>query len=329
MGSYAYLLLAAFILAGSVLLVGQRQDTNKADIELGRFNMKQEARNAAITGFSLTLRLLAEEQGPWLLPDSFEVGPDEYGRDDGPKATYETEVTIVDAVNGDTLDVVATGTKPYTSRRGVGDDTTHVIEARIARGIIQNSIPPGFRYAIIADLELLVHGNFLVDALLEGVNADVHSNGTLKANGNSFTVEGMGSYTGGEQINNQQLDNFDPDNDWNGEADNVFPRDSIPIPVWDVDRFRTAAQSSGFYTTDPLVVDGDALAAAGITTVDQFAESWLGLPPGDYGATDSTALLVMTENTLTFDNAVYLDGHIQFGATDEVDVLTHGNNDGL
>lgn len=329
MGSYAYILIAAFILAGGVLMMGQKQDVKKADIEVGRIHMKQEARNAASTGFGLTMRKLAWEQGPWLVADSFEVGPAEYGEGGGPTATYQTEVTIVDAVDGDTVDIVATGTKPYTTRRGVGNDTTHVIEARVARGIIQNAIPPAFRYAIIADLELLVHGDFLLDALLDGVNADVHSNGILRANGNSFIIEGMGSYTGGSLLNSQQLDNFDPDDDWNLELDNVFPRDSIPIPVWDSDRFRTAAQTSGYYTTDPLEVDGDALAAAGITTVDQFAETWLGLPPGDYGQTDSTALLVMVDNTLTFDNAVFLDGHIQFGSTDEVDVLTHGSNDGL
>lgn len=326
MGSYAYILVAALIMTGSVLLLGQHHDTNRANVELGLVQMKQEARNAAATGLSLTMRELARDQDPWLVASNYEVGPQTYGER---SATYETVVTIVDTFTGDTLDVVATGTKVYTTKRGEGRDTTHVIEARIARGILENATPPAYRYAIISDNTLRIHGDLSVNALLPGMNADIHTNGVLDARGNSFLIEGMGSYTTGASVSGQQLDNFVPDNDWNGSADNVFERDSVPIPDWDQDQFRSDAQAGGFYSTDALVIDGDALATSGITTIDEYAEQVLGMPPGDYGLTEDHPFLLMIDNTITFDNATYLSGFVQFGSTGEIDVLTHGADDGV
>lgn len=326
MGSYAYLLLAAFVLTGSVLLLSQHRDTNRADLDLGRIQMKQEARDAASSGLAVTIRKLADEQDPWLDPSEFEVDQYSYGERG---ATYQTVVTIVDTVGGDTVDVVATGTKPYTGRDGKGRDTTHVIEARIARGYINGAIPPGWRSAIMSDNRLLIHGDFSVNALLPGVNADIHTNGILQTRGNSFTVEGMGTYTTGELVTSNQEDNFVPDIDWNGSASNVFYRDSIPLPDWNEDQFRTDAQSEGFYTTDPLVVDGDQLTALGITTVDEYAEQVLGMPPGDYGTDPKNPFLIMVDNTLDFGHAIYLDGYVMFGSTGDVDVNTYGPDDGL
>ena len=329
MGSYAYLLAAAFVLAGSMMLLGQRSDVNKADLDLARIHMKQDARDAAVSGLNVSMRKLADEQGPWVVASDFSVASYQYGDASGPQSTYSTSVSIVDAVGGDTVDVISTGSKIYSTRRGTASDTTHVIQTRVARGFLFGATPPGLRAAIMSDQTMLVHGDFTVSALLPGVNADIHTNGTLDTRGNSFTIEGMGTYTGGRRINRQQEDNFVPANDWNGSDLNVFQRDSIPIPVWDVARFKTDATASGYYSASPLVIDGDALTASGITTIDQFAENFLGLPPGDYGTTPENKLLVMVENTITFTDAVDLDGYVQFGATGQVDVETHGPDDGL
>jgi hypothetical protein len=181
----------------------------------------------------------------------------------------------------------------------------------------------------MSDNTLTIHGDFSLNSLIPGQNADLHTNGVLDARGNSFVVEGMGTYTGGASVNAQQMDNFVPDDDWNGSLDNVFERDSIALPTWDHATFRTDAQTNGYYTTDALEVDGDALARAGVSTVDDYAEIVLGLPPGDYGLTDDEPFLVMVDNTLTFDNAVSLSGFVQFGATGDVDVQTHGPDDGI
>jgi len=326
MGSYAYILVAAFVMTGTVFLIAQHDDANRAEIDLGRLEMKQEARNAANSALGVTMRKLAADQDPWLVASNYSVAPYSYGN---PPATFQSVVTIVDSTTGDTLDVIATGTKTYSARNGTGRDTTHIIEVRIARGVLQGTTPPAFRSAIMSDNQLRLHGDFNLNALLPGTNADLHTNGDLVLNGNSFSVEGMGTYTNGVTMNNQQLDNFVPDDDWNGTADNVFQRDSIALPTWDVDQFRSDAQSGGYYTTDPLVVNGTSIAAAGVTTVDDYAELVLGLPSGDYGLTEDTPLLVMVENDVTFENAVNMAGYIQFGSIGDVDVETHGSNDGV
>jgi hypothetical protein len=326
MGSYAYILVAAFIMTGSIFLFAQRGDADRANLDLGRIQMKQEARQAASSALSISMRLLAADQDPWLVAENYDVEPYSYG---DPPATYESVVTIVDSINGDTLDVVATGTKVYTRRNRIVQDTTHIIEVRIARGVLSNATPPGFRSAIMADNTLTIQGDFSLNSLIDGQNADLHTNGTLDARGNSFLVEGMGTYTNGVRINATQMDNFVPDNDWNHSDDNVFQRDSISLPTWDHETFTTDAQTNGYYTTDPMVVDGDVLAAAEVTTVDEFAESILGLPPGDYGVIEDEPLLVMVDNELTFDNAIYLSGYVQFGATGDIDVNTHGSDDGI
>ena len=326
MGTYAYILVAAFLLTGSMVLLNQGQDTKRTDIDLGRIHMKQDARDAAVSGLNVTIRNLAEDQDPWVVASDYAVPAYQYG---DPAATYETVVTIVDAVGGDTVDVVSTGTKVYSNRSGGSGDTTHVIQARIARGYLNGAIPPGFRSALMSDNTMLIHGDMTVNALLPGVNADIHTNGTLDTRGNSFSIEGMGTYTTGRRINRQQEDNFVPDNDWNGAGLNVFQRDSIEIPVWEYADFVADATAEGYFSSSPLVVDGDYLTANNITTIDAFAEQVLGLPAGNYGDTYDNPLLVMVDNTITFDNAVYLDGYVQFGSTGQIDVLTHGSDDGL
>ena len=326
MGSYAYILAAAFVLTGSLVLLSARGDANRAEIDLGRIQMKQEARDAAVSGLNVSIRKLADDLDDWDNASTYEAGPYSYG-DRG--STYETVVTIVDTVTGDTVDIVSTGTKSYMRRAGVGGDTTHVIQARIARGFIFGAIPPGFRSAIMSDNTLLIHGDFYVNSLIPGQNADIHTNGELYTRGNSFIVEGMGTYTTSRRISSQQEDNFVPDNDWNGSAINVFQRDSIDLPDWNEDLFRTNAQSTGYYSGTDLLVDGEVLKAAGVTTVDDYAELVLGMPPGDYGTDPKNPFLVMVDGELTFDYAVDMDGYISWGSTGDIDVQTHGPDDGL
>jgi len=335
MGSYAYILAAAFVLSGSLLLLSSRSDANRAEVDLGRIQMKQEARDAAVTGLNVTIRKLAEDQNPWLVASNYEAGPYSYG---DRNAQYQTVVTIVDTIGGDTLDVVSTGTKAYNTRFGSGSDTTHVIQTRIARGLIVSSIPPGFRNAILADQQLLVHGDFAVSALLNGVNADIHTNGDLRARGKSFTIDGYGTYVGTEYLVADQEVLFTPPNDWNGSAGNIFQRDSIPLPDWDEAAFSTDAQSSGYFSSSSLYLDGEVLAAAGVTNAAELAV-YLGIDPAvvaanSIGSTADSPLKIMIDDGsgtagVTFDNTVTLGGYVQFGTTGEISILTHGPDDGL
>jgi hypothetical protein len=175
-----------------------------------------------------------------------------------------------------------------------------------------------------------IHGNFWLEALLDGVNADIHSNDVLRTDGNSFLVEGMGTYTVDERVG--QPGNFQPPNDWNGpDTSNVFQRPYIPIPVWDHVAFATEAQTNGYYTTTDLTVDGDILTANGITTIDQYAEQMLLMPPGDYGTEENPFLIMVGDSTaeLRFVNNVQLSGYFQFGSLGDIEIDPQGNPGGL
>ena len=61
MGQYALIIVAGAFLAGAILMMGLNRDTYESDHELGLYQTKQLARDAALTATNLTLRKLAAD----------------------------------------------------------------------------------------------------------------------------------------------------------------------------------------------------------------------------------------------------------------------------
>ncbi|MGA7303733.1 MAG: hypothetical protein WBW88_02615 [Rhodothermales bacterium] len=292
MGQFAYLMLAAFIVTGAMFLFGQQQDTMVADKQLNYFQFKDEARAAAHSGFNITLGNLARDTDPWVDSTRYRLPLTSYER-----ATYKTTVTPSGTPLGDTVDVIAKGFKSYINRLGKGDDTTHTIQARVVRGVHHGSIPPGFRNALMSDLDLTLQGDMSITSLYPGENASVHSNGTLRTIGNSYLVEGYGTYTTG--IDDHHPGGWQPNNDWNGAAGNTFYRDSIPLPIPDWDAWLNNAT---YYVSGDFEIDGNTFSYS------DFA-AWAtaeGVP--ERGVADAPFILYIDGN-LTLKNRIEMTGY--------------------
>ncbi|MFV1980689.1 MAG: hypothetical protein ACC655_06005, partial [Rhodothermia bacterium] len=282
MGAYAYIFVAGFVIVGGLTAVAMRSDNQDANEELYGVQFKEEARDAAVTGMNLTIRRIVADEGQWINSASYQIAETAYR-----KAVYETTVTTYGL--GDTVDVTSVGTKGFINKIGSSDDTTHTIDVRIIRADLAGGVPPGFEVAILTDDNMRIQGTFEVRALDPSQNADIHANGMLETRGNSFLVEGYGSYTGSSRIRNG--DNFQPNYDWNGSAVDVVYQDSIPIPPIDVDAFRTDAQTAGVYSTGDINVDQaylNSLAGSSVTSFGDLA-SGLGYAP-DVGTTADNPL---------------------------------------
>ncbi|MGA7303478.1 MAG: hypothetical protein WBW88_01335 [Rhodothermales bacterium] len=315
MGQYAYYLVAAFALTAGVLVLGLRSDTVDADKKVGYYQVKIEARDAAQSGFHLTMRKLAADQDPWVDSTKYGFGETSYQR-----STFTSSVTPFGTPVGDTVDVVVVGFHKYIDKQGVPRDTTHTIEARVVRGLVEG-VPPRFRYAISTDTDLLLQGNIEVKSGFPEINASVHSNGTLRTRGNTFTVQGYGTYTGSYfETATGASNRFQPNVDWNGSADNVFQRDSVDLPNLELDRLRAAATH---YETGDFSIDGDTFPYS------SFAE-WaaaLGSTVGT-GTADDPFILVV-EGDLELLNRIDLDGYGMLVSASNVEVSPSGSEGSL
>lgn len=312
MGQYLYLLMAAFILTGAVFLYGQQQDTNDADEALGLFQMKDEARAAAHSGFNITLGNLARETGPWIDSTEFALPLTDYRR-----ASYKTRVIPSGNPLGDTVDVIAEGYKVYISRAGKGGDTTHTIQARIVRGVHSGSIPPGFRSPLLSDLDLKIQGDMSITSLYPEDNADVHSNGTLRTIGNSYLVEGYGTYTTG--IIDNHPDGWQPNNDWNGSASNTFYRDSIPIPQPDWDAWLNSAT---YYVDGDFEIDGNTFA------YNDFAV-WAAAEGAPERGVEDMPFILYVDGNLTLKNRVEMSNYGVFAVRGDLVMEPNGSDGGF
>lgn len=314
MGQYAYIVLGALALSAAVLAFGLRSDTVHADRKVGFYQTKIEARDAAQTGFNLTLRKLAADQDPWV--DSTRYG---YPETDFKRSTFTSTVTPTGVPVGDTVDVVVVARHPYIDRQGVGRDTTHTIEARVVRGTV-SGVPPGFRYAISTDTDLLLQGNIQVVSAFDEINASVHSNGRLRTRGNTFAVEGYGTYTGSFQETSSSTSQFDPNVDWNGSASNVFQRDSVHLPNLFLDELRASAT---LHETGNFTIDGDVFP---YTSFADWATA-LGSTTGT-GTVDDPFILVV-EGDLELDNRIDLDGYGMLVSVGDVEINPSGSEGSL
>jgi len=312
MGHYALLLVAGLLVTSAFLMGGLRIDIADADQALNLRLVKILARDAAISGVQMTTRMLAGDQNPWIDPTDYEVTDLEYSG-----GIVTTTVSGVGFPPGDTVDVVSVGRRKYIARNGVGRDTSHTVQVRFVR-YANPGVPLAFSNAITTDIEIELVGNIYIGSLDSTINAGIHTNGHLTTTGNSFLVEGYGTYTTTEDV--RQPDNFVPNNDTNGSAPNVFQADSIRIPNLDLTEL---IDESTVHETGDLTIDGDTFPYL------SFAE-WaaaIGSPTG-YG-TEADPFILVVDGTLTFLNRVELEGFGIVASLTNINIVPQGIGGGL
>ena len=208
-----FLVLGAF-LTGSMYTLNVESNTRDADDALQRYQYKELARDAALAGLRRTVASLARNaHTPWSGHASYDLGRTPYG--DG---AYEVDVQTV-AGQADTVDVYVLGI--------FGPDSIR-IDARYERAQDLGGVPPAFRSVILTEDLLQVRGNITITTLDPGLNANIHTNDELRTNGNSFIVEGYGTYANASSTS--QPDNFQPRVDYNGPESNVLQVPEITLP---------------------------------------------------------------------------------------------------
>lgn len=312
MGSYSYLLVAAFIATSSVFFVGLQRDTLEADHTVARYQAKVQARDIAQSGLSLALRKLGSDADPWTDSTKFDFPETEYHN-----GTFTVTVSNHGIPAGDTVNIVSTGKVGYIDQRGVGRDTTHTIEVMALRGSTLG-IPPGFRNAINTDTYLLLQGSMEVRSYWPNINANVHTNGELRTRGNQFIVEGYGTYTG--STTTKEEDNFVPNVDWNGGASNVFQKDSVLLPLLDMDYLRSVAT---LYETGTYEIDGDGFAYS------SFADWGEALGLGTDVGTLTNPFILVVDGDLTIKNQWSMDGYGMIVSASDVYLEPTGTGGGV
>jgi hypothetical protein len=312
MGAYAYIFVAGFVIVGGLSSVAMRKDNRHSNDSLYEVHYKEEARDAAVTGMHLTVRKIVADEGQWTNAAKYQLASVDYR-----KASFSTTVTTYGV--GDTVDVTSVGLKAFMDRTGSAVDTTHTIDVRIIRADLGAGVPPGFDVAILTDGDMLLNGTMEIRSLDPTQNADIHANGMLETRGNSYLVEGYGSYTGSSRIRNG--DNFQPNYDKNEGSLDVVYQDSIYVPPIDVDGFRTDAIAEGVYNAGDVDIDQAYLNSLAGGTVTSFAD--LAPAGSDAGTTPDNPLVFFTEGAMKFTGDVTLDGYGSFVSV--ADLMVNAN----
>lgn len=320
------ILLLGVLLTGSMLGMSIRNDSRDADEELIDYEHRLLARDMATTGLSMTVRKLADSpaMGSWTSGNYFNAAPYQSG-------TFTSDVTVRDpatgGTSGDTVDVVV---------RGVHGPGRHVVFARYARDKDDKGIPPAFRSAIVSDFYMQINGNMLIAAISKRLNASIHTNDDLTVKGNTFLVEGFGTYTGTVNLNNQASNNFIPNVDYNGPDPNYHWADSIKIPSIDAARLKDTAQNkSGTYiemggpTGSPYQINN-----AVIDFTDPSSAFWTtnGLTytctSGTCG-TEQNPFVLFINGPADFLNTVQVVGNGVIIATGDMTIASQGSGGGI
>jgi hypothetical protein len=333
MGYYATIILVGAFFIGGITIFAMKADTRDADLDLADHQLKVLAREAAHTGLQMTVRELA---------DSYNMLSWNYGTDYPlfTDVTYKTGIYSVTITTtnpsglgalGDTVDVVS---------RGKNGDARHVIFARYARDKDDKGIPPAFKNAITSDFYMQFSGDMLVASIDATRNASIHTNQDLDLRGNSFRVEGYGTYSGSVRINPAAEDNFVPPNDWNGDEPNHMWAPEINIPPIDSVSLKSLAQSGqglyldqgGFSSTTPLVIDGSATPVLDFT--NPASSAWVGgggslnYTCGNCGTPEKPAV-VFVDGPVNFVNRVEVVGNAIFISTGDASVIPNGSGGGF
>ena len=322
----AVIVLLGVLLTGAMLGIAMQRDANEADREVAGYEFELLARDASLSGLALTVRKLAESfnMGSWTSGTYF--ADQSYGG-----GRFTVDVTVNDPVlgttSGDTVDVVA---------RGYQGPTEHVVFARYARDKDDKGIPPAFEPTIVSDDFMQIDGNMLIAAISDLVNASIHTNKDLTVKGNSFLVEGFGTYTGTVNLINQAQGNFLPNDDYNGAAPNYHWSDSVRISQlnWAALQDR-ATNTSGAYvemgspTAAAFSVDG-----AVIDFTDPSASFWSDYgvtytcPSGSCGTAENPFALYVN-GPVELLNTVEIVGNGFIAATGDVIVSPSGSGGGV
>jgi hypothetical protein len=318
MGTYAYMLVAGVVVFGGLSAVSMRSDNRIAEDSVAGVHYKEEARDAAVTGMNLTVRRIVNDEGLWTNADHYQIDTTDYR-----SADFWTTVVPM----GDSITVTSVGRKEAViGRGGVVYDTTHTIEAKIVRLDLAGGVPPGFEVAILTDTDMSIRGNFYVSSLDPELNADVHANGTLETRGNTFLVEGFGSYTNRSRV--RYPDGFQPNYDFNGTANNVVQQDTIPLPPIDIPEFRENAQidGQGLYHAGDVNVDQAYLDGVAGQSASSFGDLAAGLGLGsDVGTTPEKPFVFFSEGAIDFTGSVSLDGYGAFVSVSSIHINSNVN----
>ena len=320
MGYYAMIILVGAFLIGGMVILGMQRDTGDADLDLAAYQYEFLAREAAQTGLNATVYKLADsyKMGSWTAGTYFNNVPYKTG-------SFTTAVTL--APQGDTVDVVARGFS------GLG---THVIFARYARDKSDKGIPPAFKHAIVSDFYMQMDGNMLIASINDSLNASIHTNSDLTVKGNTFLVEGFGTYTGTVSLNNQAADNFIPNLDYNGPDPNYHWADSVKIPPIKTDSLMSTAQTKSGTYIDMGGPTGTAYQVNGATIdfTDPNSAFWATTPNGYVCAsgscgTEENPFIMFVNGPADFLNTVQVIGHGIIIATGAVAVASQGSGGGI
>ena len=317
----AVIILLGVLVTGAMLGIGMQRDARQADQEVQEYDFEMLARDVALTGLYATVRMLAEDymMGSWTSGTYFTNEPYDNG-------TFTTIVTVNDPItggaSGDTVDVIS---------RGYMGPAEHVIFARYARDKDDVGIPPAFKPTIVSDFFMQIDGNMLIASINDELNASIHTNDDLTLKGNSFLVEGFGTYTGTVNLNNQAEDNFIPNDDYNGDDVNHHWADSVRIPQLDWPKLLDRAQNiSGTYSTTPLVVNGGV-----IDFTDPTSTFWEDNPGLTYNCTSGSCgteenpFVIYVEGTADFENKVEIIGNGYIATTENIVISPAGSGGGV
>lgn len=326
MGYYATIILIGAFLIGGMVIIRIQDDTRDADLELAAHQFKVLAREAAHTGLNATVRKLADNTGMWTSGTYFTRVPYTTG-------SFSVDVVRInpDPPPNDTVDVIA---------RGFSGNAEHVIFARYERGKDTKGIPPAFKYAIVSDFYMQYSGNMLVASVDATRNASIHTNDDLDLRGNSFRVEGFGTYTGTVRISAAAEDNFVPPYDYNGDDPNHHWAPEVTIPAIDSLKLKNLAQSGqgmylnvgGWSSTTPFVINGNATPVLDFT--NPGASAWVGgggplnYTCADCGTPEKPAV-VFVDGPLDITRRVRVVGNAIFISTGQTRVIPNGHGGGF
>jgi hypothetical protein len=237
MGHGSVILALAVLLTTGFFMMGTQRDNRDADDALHGHQHKIIARDAAQSALSVVVRRLAADSnmGSWTTGSDYSLTNVNFG-----SATVDVTVTPMGVVPGDTVDVVAIG------RSG---GVEHTLDARYVRAFADGGIPPSFRNVISTELQLKISGNLLVAAIDRSFNASIHTNDIILEQGQSFLIEGYGTFYGDKVVDPKIEERFVPNVDFGHESNYFQVEDKVHLPKIDAARLLSQAGESGAITT--------------------------------------------------------------------------------
>lgn len=273
MGKAVLFLVASMALTSGVFMfAGLQRSVFQAD---GQFNEQA----AQLLARQVALTAMSEARTGFLsAPSGFTTSSTTYsGTFEG--GTFETSLIPESSGLESTVRIRVEGRMPY----GEGQIASHTIETTYRLGAGGGAVSPSTQvpeymsYALLLNNDLEIGGRATIHASPQS-NANVHTNGVLRGNGNAARVEGYGTYAGGADFTGQSSDTYQPKFIVPGQSP-VYRVDPVEIPSFDASRYRSMADEVsgtvslgnlqlGGSREDPKIwyVDGDLALNGGTVT---------------------------------------------------------------